>query len=256
MKSLKQSFIAGLTLLLLISSCSIDKRIYRTGYHIEWRKSNHTLANTDLVSTDNSMPIQSDNSVLDGKKNNTTENNFADSDVEQNISASLDENTIIIPSTKQNVFENKQRTSKSIIVTEKTTIKLNRAKFTHKRQISTSNNSGDGMTAKSMLTLGWVFTGIAILSLFVLWPLIFFLIPGLFFLIMGYRKKNGSSKGSNKNNSTSDLQDVVYLKNGSIIRGLIIEQIPNVSLKIQTADGSVFVYKIDEIEKMTKEPSK
>ena len=51
----------------------------------------------------------------------------------------------------------------------------------------------------------------------------------------------------------SDYQDVVYLKNGSIIRGMIIEQVPNQSLKIQTADGSVFVYEMDEVEKITKE---
>ena len=50
-----------------------------------------------------------------------------------------------------------------------------------------------------------------------------------------------------------NMQDVVYLKNGGIIRGLIIEQMPGVSLKIQTSDGSVFVYKMEEIEKMTKE---
>ena len=51
-------------------------------------------------------------------------------------------------------------------------------------------------------------------------------------------------------------QDVVYLKNGSIIRGMIIEQIPNKSIKIQTKDGNVFVFEMDEIEKITKEVSK
>jgi hypothetical protein len=51
-------------------------------------------------------------------------------------------------------------------------------------------------------------------------------------------------------------QDVVYLKNGSIIRGEITEQIPNVSIKIETKDGSVFVYKMSEVEKMTKKASK
>lgn len=45
----------------------------------------------------------------------------------------------------------------------------------------------------------------------------------------------------------------VYLKNGSIIKGTIIEEIPNVSLKIQTNDGSLFVYKMSEVEKITKE---
>jgi len=52
----------------------------------------------------------------------------------------------------------------------------------------------------------------------------------------------------------SNFQDVVYLKNGSIIRGIIIEQRPNQSIKIETADRSVFVYQMDEIEKLTKEP--
>lgn len=47
--------------------------------------------------------------------------------------------------------------------------------------------------------------------------------------------------------------DVVYLKNGSVIKGLIMEQIPNETLKIQTADGSLFVYKMEEVVKITKE---
>jgi len=54
----------------------------------------------------------------------------------------------------------------------------------------------------------------------------------------------------------TNYEDVVYLKNGSIIHGIIIEQIPNKSIKLQTRDGNVFVYKIDEIEKMTKEQVK
>lgn len=51
----------------------------------------------------------------------------------------------------------------------------------------------------------------------------------------------------------NNLEEVVYLKNGSIVRGTIIEQIPNQTLKIQTKDGSVFVYNYTQIEKITKE---
>lgn len=50
------------------------------------------------------------------------------------------------------------------------------------------------------------------------------------------------------------MEDVVHLKNGGLIRGTIIEQIPGESLKIQTRDGSVFVYPMDEIAKISKEP--
>ena len=50
------------------------------------------------------------------------------------------------------------------------------------------------------------------------------------------------------------LEDVVYLKDGTIVRGTIIEQIPGESLKIQTQGGSVFLYTLDEIAKIVKEP--
>jgi hypothetical protein len=49
------------------------------------------------------------------------------------------------------------------------------------------------------------------------------------------------------------LDDVVYLKDGSIIRGLIIEQVPNTSVKIRTGDKNVFTISIKDIEKFTKE---
>lgn len=50
-----------------------------------------------------------------------------------------------------------------------------------------------------------------------------------------------------------NYEDVIYLKNGSIIRGIIVEQVPNESIKIETRDGNLFFYRIDEIQKMTKE---
>ena len=50
------------------------------------------------------------------------------------------------------------------------------------------------------------------------------------------------------------MEDVVHLKNGGLIRGTIIEQIPGESLKIKTRDGNVFVYTMDEIAKISKEP--
>ena len=54
--------------------------------------------------------------------------------------------------------------------------------------------------------------------------------------------------------AAQQYQDVVYLKDGSIIRGVIIEQIPNESLKIQTQGGSIFVFKMSEVIKIVKEP--
>lgn len=54
----------------------------------------------------------------------------------------------------------------------------------------------------------------------------------------------------------SGYEDVLYLKNGEVRRGMIIEEVLNVSLSIQTVDGNIFVYTIDEIDRIAKEPTK
>jgi len=51
----------------------------------------------------------------------------------------------------------------------------------------------------------------------------------------------------------TNYRDIVYLKNGSIIKGIVLEQIPNVSLKMKTSDGNIFVFEMKDVEKITKE---
>lgn len=55
--------------------------------------------------------------------------------------------------------------------------------------------------------------------------------------------------------SRSEEEDVVYLHNGSMIRGIIIEQVPGESVSIQVAEGRVFTFASHEIEVITREPS-
>jgi len=62
--------------------------------------------------------------------------------------------------------------------------------------------------------------------------------------------------GSITTSIAQNVQEVVYLKNGSVVRGIVIEQVPGVSLKIQTSDGSIFAYQMSEVEKITKEAPK
>lgn len=51
------------------------------------------------------------------------------------------------------------------------------------------------------------------------------------------------------------MQDVVYLKNGSRIRGIVIEFVPSKGVKIETSDGSLFAFKEAEIERIVREQS-
>lgn len=50
------------------------------------------------------------------------------------------------------------------------------------------------------------------------------------------------------------MEDVVYLKNGGILRGSVLEQIPNQTLKIETIGRNVFVVQMSEVERIVKEP--
>lgn len=50
-----------------------------------------------------------------------------------------------------------------------------------------------------------------------------------------------------------DREDVVYLKNGNIYRGVIVEQVPGQTLKVETLGGNVFTVQISDITKITKE---
>ena len=54
--------------------------------------------------------------------------------------------------------------------------------------------------------------------------------------------------------SAGQMEDVVYLENGGIVRGTILEQIPDKSLKIKRRDGKEFKYRMRDIVRIAREP--
>ena len=53
-----------------------------------------------------------------------------------------------------------------------------------------------------------------------------------------------------------EYEDFVYLKNGGVRRGLILEQIPGESIKLKTNYGEIFVIEMLDISKIVKEEKK
>ena len=53
--------------------------------------------------------------------------------------------------------------------------------------------------------------------------------------------------------SISAQSDVLYLKNGSKIKGSVLEMDPTNGVKIQTSDGSLFVYSMSDVDRVSKE---
>lgn len=54
----------------------------------------------------------------------------------------------------------------------------------------------------------------------------------------------------------NNVQYSIYLKNGSIVKGILLEFKPGESVKIKTADGNIFVFETDKIISMEKQPIK
>ena len=53
--------------------------------------------------------------------------------------------------------------------------------------------------------------------------------------------------------ATDHMESVLYFKNGNVIRGVIVEQVLGESLKIQTREGNILKFQVDEIEKIITE---
>lgn len=49
-------------------------------------------------------------------------------------------------------------------------------------------------------------------------------------------------------------EDVVYLKDGTVLRGIVISKMPNPRVKIVTREGNALVYPMQDVRKITREP--
>ncbi len=184
---------------------------------------------------------------------------WAVSSLHQNVSANT--HIILLP------IEEKISYPVSPISPIKKKLKHNNNKISLKKKLTPNVKNNETATKTILVVSGIV---ILLLGLIILWYVsiilgAFLSLLGIALLIFGF-VKNNNKHANNNDNSKSDTnnkkdkapmpaskRDVVYLKNGSIIKGEIIEQIMGESVKIQTADGSIFIYKSAEVEKITKE---
>jgi len=63
---------------------------------------------------------------------------------------------------------------------------------------------------------------------------------------------NPPQEKKSKKVSSNSSQAVVYLKSGTVVRGTIIEKKDDGSIKIKTANGNVFFYSMNDIDRITQ----
>lgn len=241
-----------LFLFTFLVSCSIQKRVYKSGFYFET-----TGKTSGIKSNANSHILNNDKKpvYIDILRANEQENLFPNAS-QINTTQSKLNYTFINPSSTPFPSNSKSKSVKSEFGKENS-ISENFKKLDDRQNIEEDKDSDSGLILR---VFGWIIWSIGILAMLFSSTLIGTLIAciGLIFIFWGgkSKKKNNSGQKNEKTNVQTESIDVVYLKNGSVIKGTIIEQIPNVSIKIKTKDGNVFVYKMEEIEKTTREELK
>ena len=144
MKSIKQLSFIGLAIMLVLTSCTMEKRVYMSGYHIDWKNGKHNSNKQELVSNDNEK--QTEQNQIGTVEQSENENNTIDnapSVNDNNLTASVD-NSVIIPSHKPVSFSKKENTisAKTNLTTETKNVIANKVSKSQKK--AEKNNSAGG----------------------------------------------------------------------------------------------------------------
>jgi|ERR1019366_574079 hypothetical protein len=112
MKKIKQLSITGVAFAFVLSSCSMDKRVYTSGYHIEWNKGNQSLDKTSSGRKFSATTKNNESTVTTEQSETAIGYDLEES--ENDITASTD-NSIFIP-TSQKIDWNfsKNKTNKNL----------------------------------------------------------------------------------------------------------------------------------------------
>jgi hypothetical protein len=100
MKTIKQISFIGLTIIFVLNSCTMEKRVYTSGYHVAWKNGKHNSNKHELLHTENEKQIVRNQIVKVGQTvtaTNSVEKTSARILIEDNITVSADKQQIIIP---------------------------------------------------------------------------------------------------------------------------------------------------------------
>lgn len=245
------------TIAVVFQSCSLEKRYHSGGYSISWSDkltSHKSSPNTQSKKLSPKISKISKNRNASDDQENLKNNNWSLSDVtaSNNLPKQGTNNFSNLEVENQKLSLNAIKSTKNLEIKNASNIVSNLVKPTIKSQVQANNASRGANILLGILLL--------IVAFWFAWNISMLLGLILFFVALfvmssgrGKNKNNKEDKTTENERNNTTLVDVVYLKNGSMIVGSIIEQVPNENLKIQTKDGSVFVYPMSDISRITKE---
>lgn len=255
-----------LVIIFAVTSCNtalrVEKRIYTKGYYVE-KKEHDKLQKDKVVDLENKKDDfqVANNEIIKSEKERDfiTPTPKIETSPDDYLIASTNNAEYFIP----NKEKHKSPNNNNSLVEKDKTIKSKTPlidkiikKYYKKENKKNTLMSNPGGLALIIIGVILMSAGTAIMWFLSILIGIILLSLGLIFFIIGaaikHSKKNNSNSES-KSNIPAGLQEIVYLKNGSMIKCTIIEQVIDDYIKIKTSDGSIYVYKMSEVEKIVKE---
>ncbi|MEX2597291.1 MAG: DUF4190 domain-containing protein [Salibacteraceae bacterium] len=109
MKSTNTLLFGGLTILMVLSSCSIQKRQHLSGYHIDWKKANQSVEKEVTAKRKTSKSSEKDD-IIASRDQSARADTAEDITQSKKFIASTDEHQIIFPEKKKpNFYTNKSK---------------------------------------------------------------------------------------------------------------------------------------------------
>lgn len=120
MKKIKLLSLGGLVLAFILSSCSMDKRVYTSGYHIQWNTDVKSESKQEVVKNTTPNKVQLENKQVEFTSSTpeTISNIPANKSevIENNFTASTDNSNTANTNTARKITRNKSNSIKTAIV--------------------------------------------------------------------------------------------------------------------------------------------
>jgi len=159
MKTIQSLLIIGIMFSMILNSCSIEKRVFRSGYHIEWHKSKNENQKQDESSANLNEQVNQKIDLVDVKLEIKTIENFEFTTSEKNKTS--EEKIIETSSNSMNESENILEVESNL---DSESIPAIETKNKVKAVKSESNNLhgfGEGKSGLFLLIIGLLLIGLA-----------------------------------------------------------------------------------------------
>lgn len=159
MKSIKQLSFIGLAIMLVLTSCTMEKRVYMSGYNIGWNKSTHNPDKQQLVSSDNRKQVEQKKIVIveqSANEINTIDN--VPTVTDENMTASVGK-SVVIPSHRAISFSKKENVVTAKINPTLGTKTVITNKVSKAKKKAEKNNAAGGGKSQILALILCIFLG-------------------------------------------------------------------------------------------------